>query len=139
MRIITTLFISLFAVATIAQSEVKIKKEDVLIDGQLVMKNRSQFGAGTTFSDMSGKDILFLQHVTETDQLPAYAKIIFIQEKEMLTNQTLFLSRKSFITLLLNNRVLVNGRIDAEQIPLFKMKFHEQVFPKQQVTINVTD
>jgi len=92
-----------------------------------------------TFSNLQGRELFFLQHYVKTPTNPAYARIIFLQEKVVVNNRTLFLSRKSLVKLLLEHKVLQGSSLDKEAIDLFKLKFNEVIPISQPVNVNIRE
>ena len=107
-------------------SQVKIKKDTVRLDGEIFMTLRSDL-IGTTFADLKGNDLIFLSVHQQTQWHPAYTKIIFLKEKIMLTNQSLFISRKSILNMLIRDKVLVDTKIQKDALDIFILKFNEVI------------
>lgn len=107
-------------------SQVKIKNDTVRLDGEIFMTLKSDL-IGTTFTDLKGNDLIFLSVNPETEWHPAYTKIIFLKEKIMLTNQSLFISRKSILNMLIRDKVLVDTIIQKDALDIFILKFNEVI------------
>ena len=140
MKYLFTLAITAFTFLGYSQEQnVKIKKDDVFIDGSKCLKANSKFGEGTSFTDLSGKELIYFQYVTGVPNYPDYYKIIFVEDEIMVTNQSFTLSRKGLIAMLLSNEVLVNCSINSSKIQMFKFKFHEEIVPAQNINVNIEE
>jgi hypothetical protein len=128
-----TLFISVFAFSQ--KPQVRVKKNSVLVEGKNYMTLRSDL-TGTTFTDLEGNDLIYLAYNLESDSYPAYTKIIFLKELKMVTNQTLFISRKSLINMLITDSVLVDGKIKSDALNIFILKYNEEIPAYTKVIIN---
>ena len=127
----------IFTGTVMAQNpKIKIKNGIALVDENPCLKVSSTIN-GTTFSDLQGNELIFLSYISKTESNPAYTKIIFLQEKKMVTNHSAFLSRKILINELINNKVLVNCGMNPEALDIFIMKFHEEIPVHTNVNVKV--
>ena len=130
---LTLLITFAFTNFTSAQ-DIKIKKNVVSIDTEDYLTFMGDLN-GTTFSDLKGNDLFFLSYHTNTETTPAYTKVIFLKEKKIMTNMNLVLTRKALIKTLIENKALVDGKLNEDGIDIFILKFHEQIPVIQKIVI----
>ena len=117
----------IFACANFTSAQgIKIKKNVVYIDALDYLTYGGDLN-GTTFSDLDGNDLFFISYHTKTETNPAYTKVIFLKEKKIMTNMNIVLTRKALIKTLIENRALVDGKLNEDGIDIFILKFHEQI------------
>jgi hypothetical protein len=121
---LAALFISISSFSQ--KQQVQVSKDTVLVNGENFLTIKKDL-TGVTFADLEGNNLIFLADYLESDSHPAFTKIIFLKEKKMVTNQSVFISRKSLITMLLTEGVLVNGDIDSDALDIFILKYHEEI------------
>ncbi len=117
------------------EPNVKIKKDIALVNGKVCLKIQSSW-TNCTMIDKEGNDILYFQSYLETNTHPAYSKIIFLQEKKTITNYSAFFTRKNLIKRLIMNKILVDCRLNPENMDLFALKYHEEIPTTINININ---
>ena len=138
-NLLTILILALGFHGISQEQEVKIKKDDVFVDGEKCLKANSKFGEGTSFTDLAGNELVYFEYVTGVPNYPDYYKIIFVQDEIMITNQSLIISRKGLISMLIENEVLNDCTVDSSKIQMFKFKYHEEVLPIQNVNVTIEE
>ncbi|GEM_PF-2264912 len=134
----TYYFLTLLIIFVCANSsytqDIKIKKNVVYSDNLDYLTYRSDLN-GTTFSDLEGNELFFLSYHPKTETTAAYNKVIFLKEKKIMTNMNLVLTRKALIKTLIENKALINGKLNEDGIDIFILKFHEQIPIFQKIVI----
>lgn len=128
----------LLSLAQTSEPEIKIKSNKVYVNNKACLSVRSDIN-GTTFSDLSGKELIYLVYYSETTTNPSYTKIVFLQEKRIITNLNSFISRKILIKELIHNDVLVNCGINPEGIETFALKFHDEIPTFTKITMETRE
>lgn len=120
--------------STLHAQKIKLKNKIVNVNQEKILTYRNELN-GSTFTNLIGEDLFYVSFYPRTDLSPAYTKIIFLIEKNVMTNHTLVLTRKNLIKSLLQNNVYKNGALDQEAVALFILKFHEDIPSLQKIVI----
>lgn len=106
--------------------EVKIKKDVVYVDGVESLKVGGDMN-NVSFYDLEGNEIIFMRYIHDSKYGSLYTKTTFLDINKSFTNMTYIFTKKDLIKKLIENKVLVNGKIDPEKAERFITKYDEQV------------
>ena len=106
--------------------EVKIKKDVVYVDGVESLNVGGDMN-NVSFYDLEGNEIIFMRYIHDSKYGSLYTKTTFLDINKSFTNMTYIFTKKDLIKKLIENKVLVNGKIDPEKAERFITKYDEQV------------
>jgi len=106
--------------------EVKIKKDVVYVDGVESLNVGGDMN-NVSFYDLEGNEIVFMRYIHDSKYGSLYTKTTFLDINKSFTNMTYIFTKKDLIKKLIENKVLVNGKIDPEKAERFITKYDEQV------------
>jgi len=106
--------------------EVKIKKDVVYVDGVESLNVGGDMN-NVSFYDLEGNEIVFMRYIHDSKYASLYTKTTFLDINKSFTNMTYIFTKKDLIKKLIENKVLVNGKIDPEKAERFITKYDEQV------------
>ncbi len=109
--------------------EIEFEKGKVLIDGKECLRFEGSNPNSLEFTTLNGDYTIYLKYIrTEIDHVrDVYNKIIFAEQKKSLTSHTFIFTRKTLLNKLIQDKVLVDCRIDTNMLDKFIMKHDENV------------
>ena len=109
--------------------DIKFENGIVIIDGKECLRFEGSNPNSLEFTTLNGDQTIFLKYLRNELYVERglYNKIIFAEQKKSLTSVTFIFTRKTFLNKLIQDRVLVDCRIDTTQLDKFIMKHDEDV------------
>lgn len=126
MRLFAIILVFLGIQAYANAQEIKIKKDVVYADGMEILTISGDMN-NVSFNDLEGNEIIFMRYIHDSKYGSLYTKTTFLDINKSFTNMSYIFTKKDLIKKLIENKVLVDGKIDPEKAERFITKYDEQV------------